>query len=200
MNKFTLILTIFLFYSCTNVVKEAKTIYFSNQLTPTINTSLTYISSMIKCISEDKSINFNTIGPIVFTIRGKKSFFRLERISSNSKCNDLRNFKPINVDYKNKLIRWVNTEKEKFTSDSNHSKLYNFENMYKNTTYQIVAHIKNKTIDINIERIDSNNSLSERLQDGARFYEQFSFNAYLDVDQKIRFYDEFLDKDSRFYW
>ena len=175
----------FLLLSC-SLVEESKVHYFKNQLTPTINASLTLFAAYLKCRQSIHPDNPTRPTGAIFIVKGKQDHFYLTNITSLagelSVCEQAATFSTKEIPYQNKLTRWYNKEKEIFTYDMDHGKLYNFNQIYLDTTYRFeITFITENEFEIFIKRTDDNHFMhtQENQEKRASFYEQHSFKGTL---------------------
>jgi len=173
----------FLLSSCT-LVEESKLHYFNNQLTPTINASLTIFAAYLKCKQSTNPNYPSRSHGAVFIVKGKLDHFYLTNITSLtgelSPCEQATTFPTKEIPYQNKLTRWYNKEKEIFTYDMEHGKLYNFNQIYLDTTYHLeITFITENEFEIFIKRTDDQHHRhTQEIQDQkASFYEQYSIKG-----------------------
>jgi len=177
---------IFFFLLSCSLVEESKIHYFNNQLTPTINASLTILAAYLKCKQATHPDNPSRLAGTVFIVKGKQDHFYLTDIASLSGelsyCEQVATFSTKEIPYQNKLTRWYNKEKEIFTYDMDHGKLYDFNQMYMDTIYRFeIRLIAENEFEVFIKRTDSKHPMNtQEIQDQkASFYEQYSFKGFL---------------------
>jgi len=200
------LLIVLLFTSCT-LFEESKVNYFSNQLTPTINASLTLFSSYLKCKQSVPTDTSSKSSGITFLVQGKKDHFFLTGIKSHSKnvstCDQVATFSTREIPYLNKLTRWYNKEKEVFTYDIEHGKLYGFSQMYVNTTYQFeITFLSANEIEVFIKRTDAGypRGTQEGQNQTASFYEQHHFRGNLKSTNPLQVYYVAPGNNTEFSW
>ncbi|OFZ47725.1 MAG: hypothetical protein A2381_06955 [Bdellovibrionales bacterium RIFOXYB1_FULL_37_110] len=184
-------LVFFLLLSC-SLFEESKVHYFNNQLTPTINASLALFSAYIKCKKSTDAGNLSKFKGVTFTVKGRQDHFYLIQLTSVmgelNTCDQVVTFSPKEIPYQNQLTRWYDKEKKILTYDIGHGKLYNFNQMYVDTTYQFqITVVSENEIEVFIKRTDPAKNLStqEIQAKGPSFYEQHSFRGILKTYEPV---------------